>query len=377
MLGGSFAAYLLWHALTQERVGGCGPGSPCDRVLGSHWAYLGNIPVSAPALLAYLVLFITSFQLFPAQTARFHARPWLLAIMLSVSLIGAALWFIGIQLMQIGAVCKFCMVAHLGAVVAAIACLAAARRCLVGIDPATRPQYILRKTHAAAAGLIGAACVVALAAAQIAFPHRMNLVRVHKGSFKLDLRELPMMGSGSASRVFVSLFDYTCPDCRDMHKHLTAALKHYGNQLAIASLPMPLDGKCNPLVRKTQKKHEKACDFARLGLAVRRVSNAAFIQFDEWIFEQRETPSLEQAEEKARQITGTDPLKKALSDPWVERTLQTSISLYELNGNITASYRMPQLVIGDIVNVGPLTRPQDLYALLEKNLGVTPPPPPR
>ncbi len=372
LLAGGVAAYLLWHALTQERVGGCGPGSPCDRVLGSHWAYLGNVPVSAPALIAYGILFITTFQLVPAQTTRFRARPWLLAVMLSVSFVAAALWFVGLQVFQIGAVCKFCVSAHLGAVVAAVACLVAAYRCTVGIDPSTRPEYFLHKTHAAAAAVAGIALVTALAATQATFPHKMNLVRVHKGTFKLDMRELPRLGSDSASRVFVSLFDYTCPDCRDMHKNLAAAVKHYGSQLAIASLPMPLDGKCNPLVRKTTKKHEKACDFAKLGLAMRRVSNAAFIQFDEWIFEQRETPSLEQAQEKARQIAGAEPLKAALADPWVDRTLQIGISLYELNGNITGSQRMPQLVIGDIVNVGPLARPEDLYALLEKNLGVTP-----
>lgn len=375
LLAGSIASYLFWHALTQERVGGCGPGSSCDRVLGSHWAYLGPIPVSAPALLAYAVLFVTTFQLVPAQTTRFRPRPWLLTILLSVSLMGAALWFIGIQVKQIGAVCKFCMAAHAGAVGAAIACLAATRRCLAGIDPATKPQYFLRRSHAAAAALVGLVCVAALAAVQTAFPHRLNVVRVHKGTFKLDLRELPRLGSESANRVFVSLFDYTCPDCRDMHKNLTAALKHYGSQLAIASLPMPLDGKCNPLVRKTQKKHEQACDYAKLGLALRRVSNAAFVQFDDWIFEQRDTPTLEQAQEKARQITGAEPLKNALQDPWVNATIQTSVSLYELNGNITGAFRMPQLVIGDVVNVGRLTGPEDLYKLLEQNLGVTPPKP--
>ncbi len=374
LLAGGVAAYLLWHALTHDRIGGCGPGSPCDRVLGSHWAYLGPVPVSALALLAYGILLITTFQLALPQTPRFRAKPWLLTVLLSSALITAALWFLALQLVHIGALCKFCVAAHAGAVVAGIACLAVARRCLASANPASKPQFCLKPSAAIAASLAGAACVAVLASAQITFPHRMNLVRVHKGTFKLDLRELPKLGSESATRVFVSLFDYTCPDCRDMHKLLASALKRYGTQLAIVSLPVPLDARCNPVVRTTQKKHQQACDYAKLGLALRRVSNAAFLQFDEWIFEPRDIPTLDQAREKARQIVGEEPLKAALSDPWVERTLQTSVALYEQNGNITSSYRMPQLVIGDIVNLGRLTRPEDLYQLLEKNLGVTPPP---
>src|SRR4051812_32951289 len=50
------AAWLLFYALTEKPMAGCGPGSPCDRVMGSAWAYLFNMPVSAPALGAYLLL---------------------------------------------------------------------------------------------------------------------------------------------------------------------------------------------------------------------------------------------------------------------------------------------------------------------------------
>src|SRR5215203_1067782 len=50
------AAWLLFYALTEKPMAGCGPGSPCDRVMGSSWAYWLNMPVSAPALGAYLLL---------------------------------------------------------------------------------------------------------------------------------------------------------------------------------------------------------------------------------------------------------------------------------------------------------------------------------
>ena len=32
-----------------------------------------------------------------------------------------------------------------------------------------------------------------------------------------DLREAPVLGDASNRRYIVSLFDYTCPDCHEMH----------------------------------------------------------------------------------------------------------------------------------------------------------------
>jgi len=48
--------------------------------------------------------------------------------------------------------------------------------------------------------------------------------------------------------VFVELFDYTCPHCQRTHEAIQGAKTKLGDRLAIISLPLPLDGKCNPTV---------------------------------------------------------------------------------------------------------------------------------
>ncbi len=375
LISGSISAYLLSHALTHEQIGGCGPGSACDRVLGSHWAYLGPIPVSALALFVYVSLFLTTFQLTPNSRPQFRSNPWRIAIALSAAILFAALWFVGLQVVHIGVLCKFCVGAHLAGSAAAVACLQAAWTSGLQhpskIEGSTKPALRgVRVSAALLAFLVGGLATGTTALLQYQFPHRLNIVRVHRGSFKLNLSELPRLGSASATRVFVSLFDYTCPDCQTMHKHLEKALEHYGDELGIVTLPVPLDSKCNPLVRRTQPKHQEACEYAKLGMAVQRVSSKAFTDYDAWFFSQPVTPPLTECVAKATSLTGIDALKKAQSDPWVDQTIQTAVSLYEWNGNITGVYRMPQLVIGDRVNVGPVASSEELYRLLEDHLGV-------
>ena len=377
LVAGGTSAYLLAHALSQESVGGCGPGSGCDRVLGSHWAYLGPVPVSAPALLTYLALLIASFKVEPARSYRFRSGPWFSLVFLASLVLFAALWFTGLQWWKLGALCKYCLTAHAFGSAAALLSLKAAwdqnkaSRTIAQDSTFTSGKLPASRMAGVVCSAVGAIAI--LAWIQTTFPHRLNVVRVHRGTFKLKFAELPRLGSEKSSRVVVSLFDYTCPDCRHMHQHLQSALIRYAGELAVTALPLPLDSKCNPLVRRTQPKHEQACEYARLGLGLRRVSNEAFQTFDDWFFSQTETPPLTACQEKARAIAGADALQRAIADRWVDDTLQLAVSLYELNGNITGAYRMPQLILGDRVNIGPLHSDEALFELLERHVGVTAP----
>src|SRR5437764_12666976 len=77
------AAWLLFYALTEKPMAGCGPGSPCDRVMGSAWAYWLNIPVSAPALAVYLTLFVSSLA-FTSRNQTRTERDWSLGFLWSL-----------------------------------------------------------------------------------------------------------------------------------------------------------------------------------------------------------------------------------------------------------------------------------------------------
>jgi uncharacterized membrane protein len=345
------AAWLLYYALTEKPMAGCGPGSPCDKVMGSSWAYVFEIPVSAPALLAYLALLVCSIVV----TSK-NATAWSVGVALSIAVIGAASWFTYLQVGVIHSVCKFCTSAHLLSVVGAVLFLVKAPR------PAVSGA---RRLSLAA---LGAMLVGGLVAGQELAPHRTNVLSIYKGTIEFNLREVPLIGSPDADRFIVSLFDYTCHDCQVMHGRLVKAREHFTNSFSIITMPLPLDQRCFPRITRQQAAHREACDYAKLGLALRRVSLESFQKYEEWYFGHAETPALETCREKAREIVGKEALEKALSDPWVDGMIRKSISIYEENGKATKSYRLPQIIVGETVNTGPLRDLNELVTLLETRL---------
>ena len=347
------AAWLLFYALTQKPMAGCGPGSPCDKVMGSSWAYVFEIPVSAPALVAYLLLLACSILITGKADLK---KSWSVGFVLSIAVIASAIWFTYLQVAVIKSICKFCTTAHLLSVVGAI----------LFLWRAPRPSISggLRLSLA----FVGVLLFGGLVAAQELAPRRTNILSLYKGTINFDLREVPLVGSPDADRFIVSLFDYTCPDCQVMHERLVKAREHFTNSFSIITMPLPLDQRCYPRITKQQPKHREACDYAKLGLALRRINLEAFQKYEEWFFGQSETPPLLTCQEKARSIVNQSELEKALADPWIDETIRKSISIYEENGKVTKSYRLPQVIIGETVNTGPVRDLNELLTLLETRL---------
>jgi hypothetical protein len=196
---------------------------------------------------------------------------------------------------------------------------------------------------------------------------------IHAGRFQLPLRELPMIGSAQAPKIMVSLFDYTCHYCRDLHGLLLEAQQRFSAELGIVNLPMPLDATCNRLLRATQGPHVNACEYARLGLAVWRADRTKAREFDAWLFEKPSPPpAIPEARKQAEHLVGAEKLEQALADPWIEKQIQLAIAIYDTNSRMsTRGGRMPQLVIGGAVSAGPIDKIDDLYKLLEDHLGLS------
>lgn len=353
------AAWLLLYSISQKPLAGCGPGSPCDRVMGSSWAYWLEIPVSAPALVAYVSLFLSSLMI--ASGSARSSKPWHVGFFFSVLVIAAASWFVYLQLGVIKSVCKFCTAAHLLSVTGSILFLL----------KAPKPALIQPRLRWG----LGFAALVAfgsVVAGQKFAPHRTNIVSIYNGTLRFDVREAPILGSAENGRYMVSLFDYTCPDCHEMHALLKAARERLTNSFSIISLPVPLDANCNPGIRVTRDKHKDACEYARIGMAMRKAGADLFAKYDEWFFgHQGKIPTLEDARSQARTLAGPAAFEKALADPWVNEMIRQGISIYDKNGAATRSYRLPQIVVGDTVNIGPVANLDELLNLLQKRL---PPP---
>jgi hypothetical protein len=308
-------------------------------------------------------------------------------------ILAAALWFVGLQMFALEQWCKWCTTTHLFASGAAgimihqarIATLSQSRR--AGFAPHRPRQPILSakevKWFAAGAAVLG---WVVLAAGQLtsaapagarttgiapsasAQPEAQGTIVLHKGRFKLNAAELPLIGPANAKAILVGLFDTTCHHCRETRRVVKKAIERASGRLAIISLPMPLDKECNHLVTRTTKEHAHACEYGALALGVFRAKPSAFPQFEDWLFEPVEPPSIEQARNKAMELVGVQALSRAMQDPWIGERLVLNIELYEANAHASGGdTRLPQIVIGDTLIQGTIATPDDLFQLLARH----------
>jgi uncharacterized membrane protein len=360
-------SYLLWYSITQQPMAGCGPGSACDKVMGSRWAYWLGIPVSAPALLAYAVLLVSSFLTTGSHRGPTVIKAWQVLTGVGIAVVGSAIWFSFLQVVVLKSICKFCSSAHLLAFTGVL--------CLLSQAPYFSVE---RRKSSILAGLTGRRVLLPVFAGLLAFaalpivqklrPGKINIVRIHQGAFDFDLREVPLIGSPDAARFIVTLFDYTCPSCQEMHRELVAARAKMSNSFSVVALPLPLDPRCNWTLKTTKAIHKQACDYARLGLAIRRVGLDPYEQYDQWFFNLPKTPSLDDARQHAIDLIGKPALDKNLSDPWIEKTIQTSVAIYAKNGKLIHSSQLPQLIIGDDVIAGPVHGVDQLVNVLSTKL---------
>jgi uncharacterized membrane protein len=414
------ASYLAWVAIHHGAVAGCEPGSGCDKVLQSRWAYWLNIPVSIPAVLVYLALLIGTFILENRTSPDEQRGAWAAIIGLSVIVAGAALWFVGLQMFVIEAFCKFCLVAH--------ACgFAAAVMCLRHIPLATNSDASMWASGAKTADvpraamsslvLIGVAGVLVLVSGQVFVQKQRNLVKsfanpatgnatgptspkpgtpnsanavqsevllsspnvtriapyvlsLYGGKFLLHIDELPMIGSPKASNIIVNLYDYNCTHCRMLHPMLVEAQRRLGNQLGIVTLPMPMSTNCNPFVPPEHPTFSNSCDYARISLAVWHASPFIYPQFQNWLFSAPQPIPFEVVQDQAEQMVGKDSLRAASTNDWIDKQILTACSLHSTNWQTTGGMAMPQIVMGQAISVGPLNSVNHLMVLLEKYLDV-------
>src|SRR6185503_10237442 len=127
------SAYLLSVSLSGGRAVGCGPGSACDEVLQSRWAYVFGIPVSAAALVVDLALLFTSFSCGTKSTPKQRRGAWEIMVPCAVLVVGAALWFVALQAFVLHRFCPWCMAAHLCGAIGAVVLL-------TGVPVTSAPQ---------------------------------------------------------------------------------------------------------------------------------------------------------------------------------------------------------------------------------------------
>jgi len=377
------AAYLATISILGGAIAGCGPGSGCNQVLSSRWAYWIGLPVSVPAFVTYLTLLGLVIHLTRAPMGQSGRRAWMAVIGFSALILAAALWFVLLQMFVVKAWCKFCLATHLSAAAAA-AVLIIQSLSMTGHFRANSIGESFCFRNWLAAVFLAVPALALLVAGQTLVRKKLfavnvfsgltnsgsNLVRLHGRKFKLDPAELPSLESVPATNHLVSLFDYTCNHCRALHPLLQGALQKYRGQLGILALPVPLDAECNPTILLTAPPNKNACEYARLSLAVWHIRHGAFAEFDDWLFASPKPPPLVDAHLKAEELVGRETLAQALKSQWVERQIQQDVSLYQANARAVGDARLPQLNIGDAIAHGAIESQDDLFRLIEQHLHI-------
>jgi uncharacterized membrane protein/protein-disulfide isomerase len=351
-LSWSLALYLLVASLRRGHVAGCGPASDCQDVLTSDWAYFLGLPVSAPGLVVYGSIVLASFFVTPPTPRRLRRKAWIFLAFAACLVIAAAVWFLTLQFLVLEHVCPYCLAAHLaGALSAALIFRATG-------NPLRRPP-VRNAALLASATLIGGQWILRPATHEVVSvpasePVADRQMEILDGRFEIDLGKVPIIGRPEAPSVIISLFDYTCRHCRQMHHLLLDAEKAHRGQLAIANLPMPLDASCNRIVKRTAPEHTGACQYARLGLAVWHANPKAMSRFNRWVFDPPEPTGLDSAIGFATELVGEEALRRALDDRWVREQLAQDIAIYETISQHARTGAMPQLIIGHQLVVGEL-----------------------
>ena len=380
------AGMSLWLSVEKwsgriDSLAGCGAGSGCANVLGSKWSVVfGDVPVSAFSFLLYVSVFLS---LGLNLGARAEGARWFRSLAAWMCL-WAAVWFTGLQVWVIGALCPYCMTMHGVGVLLGLTILVGEREkrggqkrglamilaafSVIGLSvvqyygPEPLTYRVDTVDH-----LVGDAAGDASGADDIHSAGDGSAVTFLNGRKSYRVEGLPHLGSADAKYVVVEYFDYTCEACREMHVYLEEAVKRHPGELAVVVLPIPLNRSCNPHLAEGMKDHENACELARLTLKVWRADSSKFPEFHRNLFELQGLP-IEAAESMAYGLVGEDKMSAA-NDAWVDAILSQNVKDYQLLSR--KSPVMPKLLLtGSVVVQGVMKDGQTLESLLKEHLGL-------
>ncbi len=406
---------------------GCGAGSGCDEVLTSSYATWLGLPVAAASLVIYGVILIGTTLVHPERPEPNQRAGWMLLLGLSATASLAALWFIGVQLIELQTACAYCLTVHACslALLGLVLWVGPFGRTRVSPDEPADPLMIggravtlvllaaLLPTAALVAGqTLAPASTVAVkqldpSDASISLdsprdaslgapdasgeapddsgdggpirlggrpdfdtgPGRDRRISVLNGAVQLAPHGQPIIGSPDAPVILIKSFDYTCPHCRTMHGLLEQARQRYGEQLAILPLACPLDADCNPYYDQTDARHEHACELARLALRVWHHDRGRFAEIHDWIFSHEQPPTPQEAIDFAATLI---PRDKALGrDPLIEQDIARRIRR-GIDFQAIINVPLPGLVVGATIVAGRPQTAEELFEILERESALRP-----
>ena len=193
-------------------------------------------------------------------------------------------------------------------------------------------------------------------------PVPKRIVSISGGRTRLNSRHWPLLGKPDAKYIFVEMFDYTCPHCRNTHRAVSGAFKTLRDDMAILALPVPLSSACNSSVRVTNAKHYEACELAKIAVAVWRCNPSKFHKFHDWMFESPVARTAFEARRHGEKLVGKAKLDKELSMPYASQYIAKHVEFYQRAG----SGSVPKLLFPRSTLNGEITSPTTLVSLIRQ-----------
>ena len=198
------------------------------------------------------------------------------------------------------------------------------------------------------------------------------------GKLKVAL-PLPMIGPLDADHFTIEMFDYCCPHCRSMHSYIKKLRARYGNQLAVVTMPVPLNSHCNPDVKKEndRPRFKDSCRLSRLAYGVWIAKPEAYADMHEWLMTGKNAPSADAAHGHAVELVGSAALERAMTYPWIDAQITGNRRIYNgTKGKDRKGARVPKLVLKDRWKVHIVPKDdeglQQLFAAFEAAYGLKP-----
>ncbi len=324
----------------------------CKTVLPGRYAFVFGVPVAVPALGVYLAMVSMLFLLPRASTLAGQRNLWNGMVICSYLILGAAAWFIYVQIFKINAFCSWCMAEHAlggaGAILTLISSRTISRSALpshpmsaataaaglmililgqiliepnlvvsgggkqAGTVPGTNPGTVTNNggSTAVAPGVAQSGDAGGMLATMK--PTMGRWIETHptaktlmvKDDFTLLVPEYHpvIMGTAQSKRFIVEAIDYTCPHCKEsndkVHK-LVDKLPDTGMLLIL----FPYSKRCNefaeidPDVSRQYFRQQLACDMAAMSYAVWLTDSAKHEKFHWWLFQNQQKLTMDMKDE--------------------------------------------------------------------------------
>ena len=419
------SGYLAAVAIQSSGPAGCGESAviDCDHVLKTRWSSWFNIPVAIPAVLLYSTLLITTFL------NRQSLKPLRITLGLTAGM--ASFWFAGLQFFIIKKLCSYCLVVHACGIVTfliTVANVASAIKTklefpaipiagtafltlalisvqltvvpdtvevteaevtddsieLDSLDGSTEPADNQTADHASTGSAETASeqnddahneTVKANSAAEsssteidpILKTPAGKIMTILQGKARIDTANHPFVGDRDADETFIKLFDYSCPDCRMLHRQLEVYATERNRRIALVLMPVPMNKDCNPYLTKTGSKHLLACEYAKLALAFWIADPEQFPAFHEWMMKDEYPPSVTAAKMHAGKLlndASISDVSEKMKDPIIAERIIAYTKIYKASGGKI----VPKLFVRDRLIAGASPEPKKMFGVLDRLL---------